>query len=483
MKRKSRISPKAFGGLVLVLFLLLGWAAFQKERLATFFTFGHETVQAEFDQRAKLIGHDLTYDDTVKLNGVVIGKVTTIEETPQGTMLATFLVDPGTRARLGSAPTAFIQPTLVTDGVQFAGLQTGGDPGKTFTDETIPLNRTRTPVALDDVLREMSSADAQKGVRASIGQTDATLRQGGSDAIRALASDAPATLNPAGVVLGAFRGTNPDSDLTQLVSGFESLAEAMNQTQGQFSSTVSSLDRTTQALAAGSRPLADAIAIGPDTLRTTRAGLADLQPTLGKIQRTSDDFRPSARKLDSFLHEFGPVLHRSRPVISDLRDVMEDARPLLHELVPTADIGNDTLEDVRGPVFDRVNGPIRDRIYANFVGKNEYKDGSVPIPTYKELGYLLSGSSNVWKHYDGNNAIARLEAGAGGNSVGGTKFPKSLEEYLETFGLQQPPGPNPSGPGPIPRLGKADPSKANPGQDVPAAGPRTASIPLLGGSR
>jgi phospholipid/cholesterol/gamma-HCH transport system substrate-binding protein len=338
------------------------------------------------------------------------------------------------------------------------------------------------PVALDDVLRELSSAQAQHGVQSAIGQTDATLRQGGSDAIRALAADAPATLNPAGVVLEAFRGTNPDSDLTQLVTGLESLADAMNQTQGQFSSTVASLDRTSLAFGAGSSSLSQAIAIGPDTLRTTRAGLGDLKPTLGKLEQTSEDFRPSAKKLDSFLHEFGPVLHRSRPVISDLRDVMEDARPLLDELVSTADVGNDTIDDVKGPVFDRINGPIKDRIYANFVGKNEYKNGSVPIPTYQEVGYLLSGNSNVWKHYDANDAIARLEAGAGGNSIGGTKFPMSVEEYLETFGLQQPMGPNPAGRGPIPRLGKADPSKAHPGQAVPDV-PQTASIPLLGGSR
>lgn len=482
--RLSRISPKVLGVIVLVLFLLAGWAAFQKERLATVFTIGHETIHAEFAGRAKAIGDDLTYDDTVKLNGVVVGKVTTIEQTPTGTMLVGLLVDPGTREKLGSAPTAFIQPTLVTDGVQFVGLQTGGVPDKPFTDDTIPLGRTRMPVALDDVLRELSSAQAQQGVRATIGQTDATLRQGGSDAIRTLAADAPNTLNPAGVVLGAFRGTNPDADLTQLVSGFESVAEAMNQTQGQFSSTVASLNRTTQALAAGSHPLTEAIASGPDTLRTTRAGLADLTPTLGKLQRTSDDFRPSARQLDSFLQEFGPVLHRSVPVIADLRDVMSDARPLLHELVPTADAGNEVLDDIKGPVLDRVNGPIKDRIYADFVGKNEYKNGSVPIPTYQELGYLISASANVWKHYDGNIAIARLEAGAGANSVGGTKFPKSLEEYLETFGLQQPPGPNPSGNGPIPQLGKATPGKANPRQDVPGRDSSgIAGLPLLGGSR
>jgi phospholipid/cholesterol/gamma-HCH transport system substrate-binding protein len=488
MIRLTRIPPKMFGVLVLVLFLLLGWAAFQKEKLATLLTFGHETIAAEFPARAKLIGDDLTYDHTVKLNGVVIGKVTTIERTPRGTMIANMQVDPGTRAKLGSRPTAYLQPTLVTDGVQFLGLRTGGDPNQKFTDDLIPLDRTQMPVALDDVLKSLSSQEAQQGVRAFIGQTDATLRQGGSDAIRNLVTDAPATLQPAGVVLTAFRGSNPDTDLNRFVVGFESFASAINQKIGQFPSTIDGLDRTARALGDGGTAVAEAVRIGPDTLRTTRDGLKDLQPTLHKLKDTSEDFRPSARKLADLLDDFAPVIHRARPVFADLRDVTEDLEPLLRQLPDTADSGNDVLDDVKGPVFDRVNGPIRDRIYAPFKPSpnGEYKNGGVDIPTYKELGYLLSGSSNVWKHYDANTALARLEAGAGGNSVGGTKFPMSVEQYLESFGLQQPPGPNPQGDGPLPALGKPG-GRPDPGADVPtlthSATPDNASIPLLGGSK
>lgn len=479
MTLSSLRTPRMLGVLVLVLFLLVGCAAFQKERLSTFFTIGHETIEAEFGNRAKLIGHDLTYDHVVKLNGVVIGKVTTLEETDRGTMVASMLVDPGTRAKLGSAPTAYISPTLVTDGVQFLGLRSGGDPGERFADDRIPLERTKLPVYLDDVLNTLSSARAQEGVRSTISQTDATLRQGGSEAVRDLATNAPETLKPAGAVLSAFRGTNPDSDLSQMVTGLRSVASAMTEKEGRFESLVRSMDATTNALAAGARPLSAAVATAPDTLRVTRAGLEDLRPALDKLRRSSEDFRPSARQLDEFLGEFGPVLYRARPVFDDLRDVLHDARPLMDRLVPTAGVGTDVLNDIKGNVFDRVNGPIKDRIYGPFIGKNEYKGSSNPIPTYKMLGYFNSAFSNVFKHYDSNGALARLAAGPGGNSVGGTKFPKSLEQYLETLGLQQPVGPNPSGDGPVPQLGKAEPERAKP-QD---ALPKAPSLPLLGGDR
>lgn len=479
--RLSRISPRLLGYLVLGLFLMIGLIAFQKERVDSFFSLGDETIHAEFAGRSKVIGDDLTYDDTVKLNGVVVGKVTTIEQTPRGTMIVGLLVQRGTRAKLGSEPSAFIDPTLVTDGVQYVGLRTGGDPDRRFTSDLIPASHTTMPVYLDDVLKDLSPARSQAGVRAAVGQTEATLRQGGSDAVRDLVTDSPANLTPAGAVLTAFRGTNPDSDLNNLVTGLESVSSALNQQQGQLSSTVRSLNLTSQALAQGSPALSRTIAMGPDTLRETRAGLADLRPTLDKLDRTSQDFRPSARALDDVLSDLGPTLHRARPVFGDLRAVVHDARPLFERLPDTSRVGVRTLDDIKGPVLDRVNGPIKDRIYAPFVGKNEYKGGSSPIPTYKELGYFISAFSNVFKHYDANGALARLEAGAGANSLTGTKFPMSLEQYLEKLGLQQPAGPNP--PGQL--LGKADPSKAAPTQVLPhdlVPDPKS-EIPLLGGTR
>lgn len=448
MKRMTgagRLSPKALGIVVLVGFLLVGWAAFKKETLDSFLTFGEESIKAEFDGRSKLIDDSLTYVHNVKLNGVEIGKVTDIERTDAGTMMATLQVESGTREKLGTVPTAFLEPTLVTDGVQYIGLERGGEPGA-FTEETIPLDRTRLPVYLDDVLGAVSTDDAKKGIQAAIGQTEQTLEQGGTDAIQSLVKEAPDTLEPAAVVLDAFRGTEPGNDLTRLVTSLESAASAFNEKDGQFESIIDSLEGTTAALAAGSEPLAEAVADGPQTLQVSEAGLADLQVTLDKLTTTAEEFRPSARQLSSFLAELDPVLVRTRPVVGDLRALMDDARPLIERLVPTAEQSTEVLEDLRGPVLDRLNGRIKETLYSPFKGENEYEGGGSAIPLYKEIGYLLNDSSDVWSHYGPNTAIARLMAGAGGQSVGGSDFPMTIEQYLESMGLQQPIGPQ-EGPG------------------------------------
>jgi phospholipid/cholesterol/gamma-HCH transport system substrate-binding protein len=480
-QRAQKFSPKVLGVLVIVLFLLVGWAAFQKEAIASAFWFNSETIKAEFGGRAKLIADDLTYVHQVKFNGVIVGKVHNIEETDNGTMIATLLVEKGTREKLGTAPTAEIRPTLVTDGVQNVLLYSGGAQGQPFTEDRIPLERTKLPVALDDVLTAISSKDAIKGVRTFISRTDATLKQGGGDAVRGFVSDAPLTLQPAGVVLNAFRGTESQTDLTRLVDGFEHLAEAMNRNNGQFSAIVRDLDTTTGALAAGSRPLSESISTGPETLRVTRAGMADLRPALDKLKVTSEDFRPSARELDDFLDEFGPALKKARPPFNDLRDVLKDLRPVLHDLVPTMDRGDEALQDVKGVVFDRLNGPIKDELYSPLkMQDKEYKGSNSPYPFYADIGYFLSNSASVWQHYDSNQAIARLEAGGNGQTVGGTKFPKTFEEYLEDFGLQRPIGPNPdNGPLPTPSTKNLVPDNAGDLPKIPAAGPAAPANPLL----
>jgi phospholipid/cholesterol/gamma-HCH transport system substrate-binding protein len=491
MKRRlSGLSPKALGILVIVIFLIIGWAAFEKSKVGTLLSFGQEHLAAEFSNRAKLIGDDLTYDHVVKLNGVVIGKVTTLEQTGRGTMIANMLVDPGTREKLGSTPNAFIIPTLATDGVQYLGLETGGDPNQKFTGDLIPLERTKLPVYLDDVLGPLSGDAARQGTRAVIGQTNDLLRQGGTDALRGLAAEAPATLRPAGDVLGSFRGTQPDSDLTDLVRGFESVSAAFNQQPGQFSSSLASLDRTTAALAEGGQPFATGLRELPESLRVSEAGFRDLRPALHRLRRTSEDFRPSARELDDFLHHFGPVIDRARPVIHDLRDVLHDLRPLVHQLPDTAYRGNQVLDDIKGNVFNRVNGPIKDRIYAPFVGRNEYTGSSNNIPLYQELGYFISAFSSVFQHYDGNNAVARLEAGGGGQTIGGGKyFPRSVEQYLESFGLNYPVGPNPQQKG---ILGSVEPNRARPQENAPPIagqnsdlphGANSQKLPMFGGTR
>jgi phospholipid/cholesterol/gamma-HCH transport system substrate-binding protein len=420
--------------LVLIGLVLLGIAAFQRDRIAVTLRSG-DTVRAEFARAYKLE----PYKSPVKVAGVKVGEVTGVDITDAHTAVVSMKLDGGTVGKLGSDPSAAVRPTLVVGGSYYVELTRGGqgtafDPGR-----TIPMHRTSVPVELDQVLTALTP-QAQQAVQGTIGQLDATLKQGGQAEIRALLEQAPGTLGPASEVLAAARGTNPGTDLAGLVTGLRQTASALTAHDGQLASILDSLNTTSATLAGQRIPLAQAIADGPQTLRTTRAGLSDMDGTLQRLTTTAEAFRPTARQLDPVLGTLDPVLARALPVVRDARMLLQDARPVVDGLVPAAQHATGVLTDVRGPVLDRLNGPLTQAVLSPWHGEGVYNGGGNDHLLYQETGYLLSHGDDVFKFHDKNGAAGRLMAGVGLSTAGGV-VPMSIEQYLESLGLQQPAGP------------------------------------------
>lgn len=447
-----RLSTRAIGVLVVVLAIVALYSVYQKERISTALSAG-DTVTASFEQVYKLT----PYRNDVKLAGVVVGTITSEEydEETQTSVVSMEVAD-GVLEKLGTAPSAHIRPTLVLGGKYYVDLVPGGDDGA-FDGERIPMERTTIPVELDRVLSSLDK-DARAGMQAAIGQFDATLREGGQDALRDLMQSAPDSLRPAGVALGALRGTQPDRDLTAIVTGFESAAEAFTRTDGQVGRITESLRDTASALGESSPELAEATEYGADMLRTTRAGLEDLQPTLQKLTETAPAFRDSAQALEPLFAELDPVLDRTATLVRDTRPLLADLRPTVETLVPAVGQTTEAFADLRGPVLDRINGPIRDTVFSPFSGVAPYENGGANGNVfYKELGFLTSHLVSTFSVWDQNGAAARLTAGVAGNSIGGAAFPPGLEQTAEGLGAQQPPGPQGADPAELPAPPIQDP--------------------------
>jgi phospholipid/cholesterol/gamma-HCH transport system substrate-binding protein len=399
-------------------------------------------------------------------------------------------LDHGAEEKLGGEPSAAVRPTLVVGGIYYVELTPAGR-GAPFSGD-IPVQRTTVPVELDEVLTPIDP-NAQRGMQSAIEQTDATLQQGGRDAIRKLVQEVPDTLRPTSVVLNAARGTDPGRDLPRLVTGLENFSADFTKRDGQLASNINDLHTLSATLAAESGPVAQSFASMPDTLRATRAGLIDLQPTLGKLTDTAPEFRDSARALDPLLKKLDPVLDRARPVVSDLRDVLDDARPMVEDLVPTADKATGVLADLRGPVLDRLNGPIIDRLNSSWHGTGAYAGGGNDHKLYEEIAYFNAVNDQVWMHHGRNGGWGRLMAGVGGNTAtGGSQFPRTLEQYLEAGGMEQPLGPRdatPAGarpaptPAPHPNPAPIVPAHRSHGSDV-APGDVSLLLPgAMGGNK
>ena len=471
-RRARKASPLKVGLFALVGVLIFGALVFAKAPIGTFLTFG-DTVHAEFAKGYKM----QPYHSKVKIADVVVGTVTGSEKTDRDTALVTMKLDRGTLDKLGATPSAAVTATTLLGGIYYVELIPGGQ-GR-FAGDTIPIERTKTPVELGDVLTAFTPK-AIAAVPGIIGNFDGTLKQGGTAAIRDLLNDAPSTLKPTGDVLTAFRGNQPDNDLTDVVSGLRTTAAGALEKQGQLGALFADFRRSTAALAAGARPLADSIRTSPETMRETRAGLEDLRGTLHELRDTSDDLRPTARQLGHLLDKADPVLDRARPVVADLRDVLEDLRPLVRRLNPAVENATDVLDNLNGPVVDRLNGPIADMVLHDWHGTGVYKGGGSPNKFYEEVSYLAVNGALDWQTHDGNGAMGRLAAGGGSQTVGGSAFPSTSEEYLEALGLGGPPGPEAdrpeTRPGPIPpAFGDSKP--------LPVGDGASQSLPMMGGSR
>lgn len=426
--RAKSARPRTVGLIVFALAVTVMLGVFQKERIATTVR-DTDTVVATFERSYKLD----PYRSDVKLAGVIVGTVSGVEHNEDGTANVSMELDDGVAETLGEKPSAAIRPTLLLGGRYYVDLVPGGE-GSFDAEGPIPVERTRLPVELDRVLSAFTPA-ARESVPRVVERFDKTLQSGGREALRSLVEEAPGTLRPGADVLRAARGSRPNRDLTDLVSGLESFASAVTEKDGELDTILSGLADTSDALADVQQPVSQSIATSANTLRVTRAGLADLRPTLNRLEKTADRMRPTAAEADDLLEALAPALEQLRPLVDDLRPTLREARPLVERLVPTSQQATSILNDLDGPVLDRVNGPILSAVNERWSGSGPYDGGGGNgHRTYEELGYLFHNASSAFGYQGPNGTLTRLTAGVGINSVGGSGI--TLQKYLEMITAQ-----------------------------------------------
>jgi phospholipid/cholesterol/gamma-HCH transport system substrate-binding protein len=367
----------------------------------------------------------------VKVAGIDVGVVDTVRPDPAGGADVTVVVDRDSVSEVGASPSARIRPTTLLGGLYYVEVIPGGDRTADWTDE-IPIERTQLPVEVDDVA-EALQPDALTGAKAAVTQLDSTLGGGGNDAIHQLLSDAPGTLGPAAGVLTALQGTRPDVDLQGLVTNLQKTSAVLTKQDGQLSSIVENLRDTSQVLGDTSQPVASAIDRLPATLDTTNAGLKSLDGSLDRLKDTAGPARPSIQQLDTLLGEAQPVLADARPLVSDLRAALVDTRPLVQGLVPASDGLKQVLDDVNGPVIDRLNDPVHTALFSGFTGTGPYKATQSDDPFYKELGYMFTGLDKAGAYTDPNGHAVAFHPGAGLGTASGVGNVSLEQMYQQLF--------------------------------------------------
>ncbi|MDT4984387.1 MAG: phospholipid/cholesterol/gamma-HCH transport system substrate-binding protein [Pseudonocardiales bacterium] len=424
LRRRLRGSPRStsirIGTALIVLTLLAGYLLFHKNEILTKLRSG-ETIQVHFAAGTHLV----PYLSQAKVAFVPVGVVTGQQRQADGSAIVSVKVDDGTRAKLGSTPSAVIRPTTLLGGNYFVDLVPGGD--RVPLTGSIPQSRTSLPVELDKVAAVFQPA-ARAGVQGATKDLDRTLRAGAGSALDQLAADAPDLLRPAAGVLRAAQGTSPYVDLTGLVAGLDTTARVLTAKQGQLDDIIVKLHTTTGVLAAHSSDLSTALSQLPATMRSTQAGLVNLNVSLDKLRTTANSARPVVTALNMTLQHADPVLIEARPVVQQLHELLTAGEPLVQQLVPTAVGATAVLDNLQGPVLNRVLGPVKTWLLSPYHGSGSYSGTGSNKPLYEEVGYVTANLDRTSSMVDRNGHAIAFEPGVGAGSIGG--LPISLEQMF-----------------------------------------------------
>jgi phospholipid/cholesterol/gamma-HCH transport system substrate-binding protein len=360
----------------------------------------------------------------VKVGGVEVGRIDSVEREPDGSAVMHLRVESDVIDKVGSEPSANIRPVSLLGGVIYVDLIPGGDRTQPWTDD-IPVQRTQLPTELSQVVQAIQP-DAVRGIPASINGLNSALQAGAGRSIQSLAHDAPAALGPGAGVIDALQGNNPGSDLPAVVDGLQRTTAVLSRQDGQIESILTNLHTTTTAFRDSSKNTSQAIHDLPAALDTAQPGLARLGGTLDKLKDTAGPARPVVQQAGVLLDHLDPVLVKARPVISDLRGALEQTRPLVQGLIPASQDLTTVFNGLNAPL-DRVNGPVVDTLEAGYT-PNEGADagrrhsqvpGQHADKLREELGPMIRSLNGAAGYNDANAHGLAFNVGVGTGSIAG----------------------------------------------------------------
>ena len=400
----ARRSKAEIGALWLVLTLVAGVALLDKSHIVLALHRG-ESLSADFSSRYKL----QPTVSKVKVAGVRVGTVTAVRARPGGGARVEMALRRGIRGKLGAEPEAAIRPATLLGGPglsAYVELRPGGRPGR-FGGRVIPASRTGIPVELDRVL-EVLTDQARSGLTRSNRGLDTALRSGGGEALARILDDAPPAFGPGAGVLASLGGEQ-DGDLARLVADLSQTAATLTENSGELEAVVDGLGSFASTLGDRAADMEAATASLPDTLRSARTGMAALEDSLARLEATAPGARPAVERLEALLRRSAPVLAEATPVLADLRPVARQARPVLDTLTPTSALLRQLLDDLDGPVLDRLNGSVVPTVLAPTEGST--------TRLYEQIAYLQAGLAGVLKYTDRSGASMNFHVGNSPDSL------------------------------------------------------------------
>ena len=373
----------------------------------------HYTVEAVFqDANNLLVGSSVHPGSPVRIAGVNVGQVSSIEKGPGGTALVGLQMTDAGRPLHRDAE-ASIRPRLFLEGNYFVDLKPGSPSAPEIDDGgTIPITQTRQPIQLYQVLNTFE-LDARKDLQGVVKELAAALDHGGAQGLNRSYRYAPDAFRNVAIASAATLGTEPP-DLSRLVAASGQTAAALASRDEQLADLVTTFDHTVTALASRRQELARSLA-GLDALA------ADAPPQLRAIDSATGPLKEFVRTARTPLREAPPVLDASLPFLRQVALlVAPSAIPAL-----TADLGPTirSLAQLEPRLVDLVSlvAPVTAcvRDHALPVLNAKLDDGALSSNPRvgEEILHTSTGLASASQNFDGNGFTTRFSFGLGPDVV------------------------------------------------------------------
>jgi phospholipid/cholesterol/gamma-HCH transport system substrate-binding protein len=405
--RRERLSPFALG-----LLSILGIALFVYLAFAKSIPFAkHYEVRGVFTSSNQL--HE---GNPVRIAGVDVGKVSRISPGPGTTQIVTLQLSKQGQPVHADA-TLKIRPRVFLEGGYFVELHPGSPSARKLGGGgVIPLGQTAVPVQFHQVLGALDRP-TRESLRQVLAEAAAALNGGGAEGVREMLPPlAPALKDVAGISEAA-RGTTP-GDLPRLVGAGARVTGVLAARADPLADSVTSLNRTSAAMAADDAALAASVRELDGVLAATPRALDALDRALPPLERFARTIRPALREAPPVLDRTAALLAqldalaRSPESPSDFVRVVIRLRPVLPEIPRLALLARGLFPLV-GPIVTCLD----DHLAPVLQSKLEDGEHSSGRPVWQDLFHTFVGFSGGSGNFDANGPWARYIGAAGAETI------------------------------------------------------------------
>lgn len=278
----------------------------------------------------------------VRIAGVPVGKIESVEPQPDGNVRMVMSLDQGHTVYSNAQAVLRSKAPL---NVMYIALDPGGPPGEPLPqDGTIPVSQTKQLVEPFELLNKLDER-TQSAVTSLINEADAALvnaPQHLPDGLRATAATMT-TYRPVVEQLQTRRET-----IAQLVTSLSRISTAVGKDDERLARLTSSLQQTLGVLAERDEELTTTLEQVPGfskelkhAMTSTSALTKQLNPTLEALHEASEELPPALSQLTETVSGAGklvdaatPVVDKAQPVVADLRPLAADVNAALGDLAP-----------------------------------------------------------------------------------------------------------------------------------------------------